>query len=137
MEVMNCRSCKRLFNYISGPMICSACREKLEKKFIEVKQYIRENPDRNISEISQEMDVSIQQLKTWVRQERLSFTADSNVTIECEQCGAPIKTGRYCEKCKKSMVNTLEGLYGHDTPSMQRQRETDKMRHLSQLKDGF
>ena len=26
MEVMNCRSCKRLFNYITGPMICPACK---------------------------------------------------------------------------------------------------------------
>ena len=24
MEVMNCRNCKRLFNYITGPMICPA-----------------------------------------------------------------------------------------------------------------
>ena len=33
MEVMNCRNCKRLFNYITGPMICPACKDKLEKKF--------------------------------------------------------------------------------------------------------
>ena len=31
MEVMNCRNCKRLFNYITGPMICPACKDKLEK----------------------------------------------------------------------------------------------------------
>ena len=137
MEVMNCRNCKRLFNYSTGPMICPACKDKLEKKFGEVKQFIRENPNKNISEISKEMDVSVQQLKTWIRQERLCFTDDSAVTIECEKCGAPIKTGHYCEKCKKEVVNTLEGLYGHETPAIQRQRETDKMRHLSQIRQGF
>lgn len=46
MEVMNCRNCKRLFNYITGPMICPACKDKLEKKFGEVKQFIRENPNK-------------------------------------------------------------------------------------------
>ena len=49
MEVMNCRNCKRLFNYITGPMICPACKDKLEKKFGEVKQFIRENPNKNIA----------------------------------------------------------------------------------------
>ena len=67
----------------------------------------------------------------------MCFTDDSAVTIECEKCGAPIKTGHYCEKCKKEVVNTLEGLYGHETPAIQRQRETDKMRHLSQIRQGF
>ena len=130
MEVTNCRSCKKLFNYISGQRLCPACKEKLEKKFLEVKQYIRDNPEKNISEVSTEMDVTIQQLKLWVRQERLSFTEDSNVTIECEKCGAPIRTGRFCEQCKKGLVDTLEGLYRGEEVSRGRTREIDKMRHL-------
>lgn len=130
MEVMNCRNCKRLFNYIGGQILCPACKDKLEQKFLEVKQYIRENPGKNISEISMDMDVSIQQLKTWVRQERLSFTSDSNMTIECEKCGAPIQTGRFCEQCKRGIVDTLEGLYKGQEPPRRRTHETDKMRHL-------
>lgn len=130
MEVMNCRNCKRLFNYIGGQMICPACKDKLEQKFLEVKQYIRENPGKNISEISTDMDVSIHQLKTWVRQERLSFTAESNMTIDCEKCGAPIRTGRFCENCKRNMVNTLDALYKKETVSKPKHHESDKMRHL-------
>lgn len=137
MDVLNCKSCKRLFNYIGGPMICPACRDKLEKKFLEVREFIRDNPGKNIAEISTEMDVSVQQIKTWIRQERLSFTAESNVTIECEKCGRPIRTGKYCEKCKKNLVNTLQGLYDHETPSMRREKEVDRMRHLDELKNHF
>ncbi len=40
MNVRNCRKCGNLFNYVSGPPICMACREKLEEKFQEVKKYI-------------------------------------------------------------------------------------------------
>jgi methionyl-tRNA synthetase len=130
MEVMNCRTCKKLFNYISGPYICPACRDELEKKFLEVKKFIRENPNKNISEVSEEMDVSVQQLKTWVRQERLVFSEDSKVMIECEQCGASIRTGRFCDKCKKNLALGLEQLYPKETAANKKGHETDKMRHF-------
>ena len=49
MELMNCRNCKKLFNYIAGEKLCPACKEKLEEKFQKVKKYIEENPRENIS----------------------------------------------------------------------------------------
>ena len=42
MELMNCRNCKKLFNYIAGEKLCPACKERLEEKFQEVKKYIEE-----------------------------------------------------------------------------------------------
>lgn len=43
MNARNCRKCGKLFNYVSGPPICMACREALEEKFHEVKSYIWEH----------------------------------------------------------------------------------------------
>lgn len=130
MEVMNCRGCGRLFNYIGGQQLCPACKDELEKKFMEVKEYIREHPEKNISQVSEDMDVSIRQLKNWVRQERLIFSEESKVMIECEQCGAFIRTGRFCEKCKKNMADNLSKLYQADPQSMKRQRDGDRLRYL-------
>ena len=50
MELMNCRNCKKLFNYIAGEKLCPACKEKLEEKFQKVKKYIEENPRENINQ---------------------------------------------------------------------------------------
>ncbi len=130
MEVATCSSCKRLFNYIGGQRLCPACRDNLEKKFQEVKQYVRDNPNSSISDVSTEMDVPVSQIKLWIRQERLAFTEDSKVMIECERCGMSIRTGRFCEKCKKNMTDTLGSLYHHETEETRRRRESDKMRHL-------
>lgn len=130
MEVMNCRGCGRLFNYIGGQQLCPACKEQLEKKFMEVKEYIREHPEKNISQVSEDTDVSIRQLKNWVRQERLIFSEESKVMIECEQCGASIRTGRFCEKCKKNMADNLSKLYQADPQSMKRQHDGDRLRYL-------
>ena len=43
MNVRTCRKCGRLFNYITGYQICPACKEALEAKFQEVKEYVREH----------------------------------------------------------------------------------------------
>ena len=107
MEVRTCKTCKRLFNYITGPVRCPACADALEKKFQQVKQYIWDNKMASLQEISDANDVSIGQLRQWVREERLSFTQDSPVGLECESCGATIKTGRYCDNCKGRLSNTL------------------------------
>lgn len=107
MEVRACKTCKRLFNYITGPVRCPACADALEKKFQQVKQYIWDNKMASLQEISDANDVSIGQLRQWVREERLSFTQDSPVGLECESCGATIKTGRYCDNCKGRLSNTL------------------------------
>ncbi len=107
MDVRTCKSCKRLFNHLSGPVICPACVEKLEQKFQEVKDYIRENPQSSLQQVSEAKEVSVKQLKNWVREERLKFADDSPVGIECMNCGAMIKYGKYCEACKGKMINNL------------------------------
>ena len=130
MEVRNCRNCKRLFNYLGGPPICPACKDELEKKFMEVKEYIRENKGVGIKQVATDMDVSENQIRQWVREERLEFAADSGEVFHCEQCGAPIHTGRFCENCKKSMATNLGNLYraAVGPESKKREHDGDKMR---------
>ena len=126
MDVRNCKECGRLFNYISGPRLCPAWRDKLEEKFAQVKKYIEDNRTAQLQQISEDNDVSIQQIKQWVREERLAFTEDSLVGIECECCGCTIRTGRFCENCKKTMVNTLGNAYKKELPMMQRHQRYDR-----------
>ena len=67
MNVRNCRKCGSLFNYVSGPPICPACREKLEEKFQEVKKYIQDNGHASIPEVAEACDVSTNQIHQWLR----------------------------------------------------------------------
>lgn len=111
MDVRNCRSCGKLFNYVSGPPICPACQKVLDEKFDQVKEYIYDHPGASVQEVSEENDVSIAQIQKWVREERLSFAEDSLVGIACEGCGISIKTGRFCKACKEKLANQLENIY--------------------------
>lgn len=107
MNVRNCKSCGRIFNYVSGPPTCPICREKLEEKFQEVKDYIRENKGAGIQEVADACDVDIKQIRQWLREDRLELSAESAVHLSCESCGAPIRSGRFCEKCTGNMTKSL------------------------------
>ena len=109
MDARNCRSCGSLFNYMGGEPICASCKKKLEEKFTKVKEYLDEKPTATIVEVSEETEVSVTQLKQWIREERLSLSSASDIGITCMSCGRPIRTGRFCDKCKIKMQNDLSG----------------------------
>lgn len=111
MEVMTCKTCGKIFNYLQGPLICPSCKKKLEEKFGDVKEYVRANEGATMSQIAEANEVSIKQIKQWIREERLSFTDNSPIGIECENCGKMIRTGRFCDKCKSKLANNLKEMY--------------------------
>lgn len=132
MDVRNCKGCGRLFNYMGGAPLCPVCQKALEEKFQEVKAYLDRKPNATIAEVSEEVDVSTKQIKHWIREERLSLVNAGADGITCEMCGAPICTGRFCDKCKKSMMDTFSGTLGK--PKLQEEPKKrdgkDRMRFL-------
>lgn len=105
MNVKNCRRCGKIFNYAVGPYICPACKEALEKKFQEVKEFIRENGKATVQEVCEACNVEPTQLRQWIREERLQFSDDSPIKVACEGCGAMIGSGRFCDKCRANLAN--------------------------------
>ena len=116
MEVKNCKDCGRLFNYMGGAPLCDGCRKKLEQKF----------------QVSEDNDVSVKQIKQWIREERLSLSEASLDGVTCEHCGRPIRTGRFCEKCKAAMANSFANSIEKPKPlePQKKERDGNKMRFL-------
>lgn len=132
MNVRNCRSCGRLFNYVGGPPICQECAKALEKKFQKVREYVRDHPDVPVSTVSEEMDVSVKQIRQWVREERLEFSEGVDTGLTCERCGKTIRTGRWCESCKDKVQSDLDGAKAKRVmPSPKKeQKDKERMRYL-------
>lgn len=136
MNVRNCRKCGKLFNYVAGLPICPACKEKAEESFQVVKKYIRENPRADIREVAQACEVETAQIQQWIREERLEFTEDSPIKLPCENCGALIRAGKYCEKCKAAMAKNLSSAIDKPKTIVQaapdRRDTRNRMRYLDQ-----
>lgn len=133
MNVINCRTCGRLFNVLGSERICPACQKALEDKFQEVKQYLDDNPHATVEQTATDTEVSVKQIKQWVREERLMLSSATVAGITCEKCGVPIRTGRFCEKCKANMANELENVYKKPEPPVRKNKiehEKERMRFL-------
>ena len=123
--------CGKLFNYLNGQPLCPNCMKELDKKFEVVKEYLYDNPNASIQQVSEENEVSIAQLKKWIREERLCFSENSMVGIECENCGVMIRTGRFCNECKDKLANSLNSAYKKEEPqTVKDPRERARMRFL-------
>lgn len=110
MEVRNCRMCRRLFNYLGGKNICPVCKDALEKKFLAVRDYIRENPTSGLQKIADDNEIDVQQVRDWIKEGRLEISKGGPISLSCEKCGAPILKGRFCDNCNKNMANNLSKL---------------------------
>ena len=131
MDVINCKGCGRLFNALTRTRLCPNCQGKLEEKFQEVKKFINENPGATIDMVSKECDVATKQIKQWIRDERLTFSKESMQGIECEQCGAMIRSGRFCDACKSKLQSELRSAtYIPTAEDKKASRDKDRMRFL-------
>ena len=130
MNVSNCRSCGRLFNALADERICPLCRRALDDKFQEVKAYLEAHVNASVEEVSRENDVSVKQIRQWVREERLTFAEGSLDGIECERCGKLIRTGRFCEACKNQVANNLMSAYDKPSPALKKQDKRDSRNRM-------
>jgi hypothetical protein len=120
--------CGRIFNYYSGIPLCQLCKEKMEKKFQEVKEYIRQHPGVSIPEVSETCDVEPSQIRQWLREDRLELTQDSPIRLQCEGCGVEIRSGRFCDKCRNDTFSGLKTILNEDKPKFQPKTKPDKER---------
>jgi flagellar operon protein (TIGR03826 family) len=135
MNVRNCRKCGRIFNYVTGPHICPACREKQEQDFQRVKEYIRENKGATVTQVSEECEVDVAQIHQWLREERLELSEGSGIVLQCESCGAPISSGRYCDKCRhdlsKGLSDSVKPIKAAAPVQDSAKKDSDRMRFLN------
>ena len=102
-----CKRCGKMFNYVVGDKLCPLCKEEMETKFQEVKKYIQENRGATVTEVAEKCDVQATWIQKWLREARLELTEGSAITLNCESCGARIRSGRLCKECAAKFNNAM------------------------------
>lgn len=132
-DIRNCRRCGRIYNYIGGIPICPACKEADEENFKKVKEYLYKSPGATLSEVSTELDISVERIKGYLKEGRLEIIGgEGNLVLECENCGKAIRTGRFCDQCSKEITNELKSTANDMSNSLSRgQSKGVEMRYLN------
>lgn len=136
-ELRNCLRCGKLFAYSCSP-ICNNCLSIEEEEFKLVKEYVYDNPGAIIPEVSDATGVSIDKIMRFLREERLEISSENNnLVLECESCGKPIKSGKYCEQCKINIANDMKKEFGIGQKSQQSIKTTGKEKmYVTKRRDG-
>ncbi len=111
MALANCIKCKKVFNRVSSP-ICDDCHKKEEETYEKVYEYLKENPDLTVSELAEGTGVSEKKIFKYFREGRFQEITGDRAVLECEKCGKPVTTGRYCQDCKIAMSKNINESFG-------------------------
>jgi hypothetical protein len=138
MDARQCKRCKKLFHYAGNPL-CHACIKLMDTNFNNVRDYIYDNPGATIDEVCTALEVDKADVHRWLAEGRLILSKGSPISLVCEQCGAPILTGKQCEKCLGKLRNDLKGAANILKPPEPKKpfasREEGKM-HIDTRKKG-
>ena len=106
-EIRNCKICRKIFQYVAGPVYCPACMKLDDSEFDKVREFLRDFPGANIREVTDNTHVSPNKINRWLREERLEISENSPISINCESCGVRIRSGRFCVECSKSLAREM------------------------------
>lgn len=101
MDVRNCKRCGRIYRYI-GQSYCPKCAKEIDEMFLQIRDYIDENPDANVIEVSEATEIEEDIILMFLREGRLELK-QPGLGLTCDRCGNPIKSGRYCDACTDEM----------------------------------
>ena len=132
-DLRNCSRCGRLFGYTGRP-VCSYCIEEEEDEFKKVKDYLYDNPGSTVFEVSDATGVDEEKIMRFLKEERLQVSSENpNMLLECENCGRPVNTGRFCQNCKEELKSSLRREFGLDKPKEPRKDDYQTKHQKEQM----
>ncbi len=120
MAVKNCTRCGRMFQAEGVSKLCDRCRDNDEEDFKVVREYVYDNPNSNIPDVSENTGVPEDKILKFLRQGKLVLKDEFSMVLDCERCGKPIKSGRYCDSCTHEMSNELRGAASRTAQNIQK-----------------
>lgn len=102
---LECAQCKgNLVEIHRGTYRCVSCGYHNYDYFQTIRNFLAENGPKPSTVISDVTGIPRNAVEYFLLEENLEIPSNSPVTISCMNCGAPIRTGRLCEKCKSNHV---------------------------------
>lgn len=91
-----------------GEYKCEDCGKVEFDDYGKVRAFVEKHKGATMVDVERETGVKQKSIWKMLREERLEVTADSKTFLKCEVCGATIRSGRFCEKCKVNVNRRIE-----------------------------
>ncbi|SFQ24644.1 TIGR03826 family flagellar region protein [Salibacterium halotolerans] len=124
----NCPRCGELFVKSLRP-VCNKCHKEVEDMFQKVYTFIRkrENRQAKMNEVVEGTGVPEEDITRFIKEGRLHLSRFPNLAYACESCGSPIREGRLCASCKKSIDSGLQAQ--EQEREREKKAEEERKRH--------
>lgn len=104
MDIKVCKFCRK--NYQGFSSLCPKCAQELDRKYLILRNHLDAKPNCTIRELAEATEVDEKTILFLVRDGRLMLKNASS-DIKCIKCGEAIISGKYCDACKSSIMQTL------------------------------
>lgn len=102
-EPSNCQYCGGDLKKVTvGTYQCLQCGKENYDYLQTVRNYLERNGAKSAVVIAKETGVPRESVDHFLRQEFLEIPKSAAERISCKKCGAPIRSGIYCERCKQA-----------------------------------
>lgn len=92
--------CKELIEEAVGIFRCERCGKENYDDFQTIRNYLEKAGATSSVIIERATGVPRRIIEYFFREEYLEIPKNSPIRLSCERCGAPIRTGTLCDKCK-------------------------------------
>lgn len=115
LKLKNCDKCGRMFQGEEHQKLCSRCNTDADNMFDRVRSYVYDNPDENISAVSEGTGVHKRIILKYIKEGKL-IIENPDFGAECERCGKSIDSGRFCAACAHELKQGLSAGLKEDEP---------------------
>lgn len=129
MQLIKCKWCNKPFQSF-GLSFCPKCIQELDEQYKPVRDYLYDSPNATIDEVVEATGVNQRVILFYLRDGRLQMVNSCGL-LRCEQCGASINSGRFCDKCAGKMeeriIKPLQARMVKPRPESQEDHERSRM----------
>lgn len=107
-----CKRCGGALKQIArGTYRCEDCCFEDYDSYQKVRNYLNKEGPRSVTEIMRATGVPRSTIEYFLRDERLEIPLGSPILLVCSGCGAGIRTGELCDRCKNKNLKISKRKY--------------------------
>ncbi|MDF2534995.1 MAG: hypothetical protein K0R18_1154 [Bacillales bacterium] len=123
-QLESCPRCDKIFVRTKMRDICEECFKKDYEYLQTVLNFLRKRTNRTASlkEICEKTSVDIEYIERFIQTGKIKVADFPNLGYPCKKCGALIKDGTICIKCREEMNDELRSF----AKEQERQKEIEE-----------